>query len=445
MGIRKQQNEALKNTGQENIEFKVYDKDGVQKTNVIRDVLLQCPTTLRPINENLSVEYLRPLKKAIKETNINPIKLLNQNPTFRYGNFNWSITTIPRAQSNIPSGIIQPNQIYLTVMPISGVFCLYQGRPSINDDKTNPLIKNVLASTTAITERPIEINFSYHTIANKVEPVKSRFFISVGADTSGNGSIDLMYDFNDNKFTTGTFTQDQFFKIVEVTSYNKWNRYKTTLDNVSFGLANISAKLEVKLFPLSVNGFFDLSIGYTFIDNFYIAQTKDFKKLTHTKTAGGLLDFLNIGVSNNFTGEYKTSSNYLTNELDDDDLSNVAGDFGRIDRVEIQNDTLDKLQLQEILNDFRSPLKKYEGEFYRDDVSEIPIYFYHKIWVNFGDTVLQDFVSAMIDTMEYNVKANTFKLNMHLPNVGSEFEVNETEFQIFDANDNQNTDKFNFD
>ena len=77
MALRKQQFDLLKDTNSELIEFKVFDKDGVQKSNVIKDVLITCPTVLKPINENLTIEYLRPLKEAIKTTNINPLKLLN--------------------------------------------------------------------------------------------------------------------------------------------------------------------------------------------------------------------------------------------------------------------------------------------------------------------------------------------------------------------------------
>ena len=75
--------------------------------------------------------------------------------------------------------------------------------------------------------------------------------------------------------------------------------------------------------------------------------------------------------------------------------------------------------MQEIINDYRSPIKKYEGEFYRDDAVEVPIYFYNKIWVNFGTSVLQDTASCMIDSLEFDVKANVYKINMHIPNIGS--------------------------
>jgi len=38
------------------------------------------------------------------------------------------------------------------------------------------------------------------------------------------------------------------------------------------------------------------------------------------------------------------------------------------------------------------------------------------LWINFGTTILQEPVSAIIDEMEYNVKQNLYRIVMHLPN-----------------------------
>ena len=140
------------------------------------------------------------------------------------------------------------------------------------------------------------------------------------------------------------------------------------------------------------------------------------------------------------TGEYKIPNTFLTNEIDDFDLSQINGFFGRADRVESTlTNSLDKLILQEKLNDYRSPVKKYEGDFYRDDESEIPIYFFNKVWVNFDVNTLQDNVATMIDSMEYDVKKNIYRINMHLPNVGTLVDI------IFSQDDVFSYDKFKFD
>ena len=166
---------------------------------------------------------------------------------------------------------------------------------------------------------------------------------------------------------------------------------------------------------------------------------KDFRKIEHTKINGVQTELLAANPVNTITGEYKLPQTFLTNELDSSDLNNINGDYGRKDRIDFVNFTLDRLILQEILNDYRSPVKKYEGEFYRDDSNELPIYFYNKIWVNFGLSIQQDFVSAMIDSMEYDVKNNVYRINMHLPNAGSMIT------SLVPIDDEASYDQFNFD
>ena len=189
MALRKQQSDLLKDTNSELIEFKVFDKDGVQKSNVIKDVLISCPTVLKPINENLAIEYLRPLKEAIKTTNINPLKLLNLNPTFRYSTFNWNFGTLTSPNK---VELLQPNTVVPGVVPVSGLFCLSQKFPVTGDDKTNHLVKTITSSTIALSGKDLEIGFSYYIRdILSVSTISTRFFMSIGADTTGNGTIDL--------------------------------------------------------------------------------------------------------------------------------------------------------------------------------------------------------------------------------------------------------------
>jgi hypothetical protein len=58
--IRTEQTRLLQENGTENIEFFVYDKDGVAKTTLkqTKDVLKQVPSTITPINSDLVAEYI---------------------------------------------------------------------------------------------------------------------------------------------------------------------------------------------------------------------------------------------------------------------------------------------------------------------------------------------------------------------------------------------------
>ena len=65
-------------------------------------------------------------------------------------------------------------------------------------------------------------------------------------------------------------------------------------------------------------------------------------------------------------------------------------------------------------------------------------FIFNKVWVNFGENILQDTVSAMIDSMEFDVKKNIYRINMHLPNVGTLFDI------VFVQDDVNSYDKFKF-
>ena len=141
----------------------------------------------------------------------------------------------------------------------------------------------------------------------------------------------------------------------------------------------------------------------------------------HTKRSGGrftTIDGQQTPVEDYVSGEYKQEDTILSNEVDSQNPNSIFGIFVRKDRplTSFLSSTLDKNVLQEIINDFREPLKRYEGEFYKDDSDEVPLYFYHKLWVNFGTTVLQEPVSCIIDRMEYDVKQNKYNIVMHMPN-----------------------------
>ena len=75
---------------------------------------------------------------------------------------------------------------------------------------------------------------------------------------------------------------------------------------------------------------------------------------------------------------------------------------------------MEKITTQQIINDYRSNLIRYEGKLY--NLQNDPMGLQNKIWIDFGSSVLREPVSCIIDSMTYNVKRNTFEVIMHLPN-----------------------------
>ena len=115
------------------------------------------------------------------------------------------------------------------------------------------------------------------------------------------------------------------------------------------------------------------------------------------------------------TGAYKTSGVYtkknvsFTNTLQS---NTVNGKFGGVFKRRNSNRTgsLDYFINQEMSNDYRTFVKRYEGTFYNDSNGSTPIQMYNRIWFNFGSTLLQDSASSVIDQMQYNIKKMSTKL-----------------------------------
>ena len=412
--IRTEQTRLLQENGTENIEFFVYDKDGVAKTTLkqTKDVLKQVPSTITPINSDLVAEYIRPLRDAIKTTKASSFQLLNKNPNFRYNSFNWDITA-SKATIQIPS------QILAGVNPVSGIYCLYQEQMPVTPEKTTYMIKNILSDTRIVSGRSIEISWNYYMYSGGLGSPLMNQYITVGLDSTNDGTINKMYNFEENKFETGTFTDDKFFKKIDYTQFDSWNKYKTTLQSNLTG-TETNPHIEVKLFQTTSPGFL---FGKAFYDGISISQKASVTKSIHTKRRGGIFALVDgivqqIDDETNISGEYKQKETILSNELDSLNVASIEFTYGRKDRPNslFNANTLDKCVLQEIINDFREPLKRYEGSFYKDDSDVVPIYFYNKLWVNFGTAVLQEPVSAIIDEMEFNVKQNEYRIVMHLPN-----------------------------
>lgn len=413
--IRTEQTRLLQENGTENIEFFVYDKDGNAKATLkqTKDVLKQIPSNLTPINEDLVAEYQRPLRDAIKTVKSSSSYLINKNPNFRYNSFNWNITA-SKATVQIPS------QIIANVQPISGIYCLYQENLATAESKTTHMIKNILSDSPIVSGRDISIVWNYYIQSFLGLPLVEQY-ISIGLDSTNNGTINKMYNFEENKFETGTFTDAKFFKKIDYTELNSWNKYETTLQ-VNLTSTETNPHIEVKLFE--ARSFVTLG-GKFFLDGFSISQKAISTTKTITRRRGaflltGLLSSFNVSSEDekSITGEYKQKQIILSNELDRLDVSAIEFVYARKDRPgnAILTSTLDSCVLQEIINDYRDPLKRYEGSFYKDDSDVVPIYFYNKLWVNFGTTVLQEPVACIIDQMEYNVKQNNYRIVMHIPN-----------------------------
>jgi hypothetical protein len=77
--------------------------------------------------------------------------------------------------------------------------------------------------------------------------------------------------------------------------------------------------------------------------------------------------------------------------------------------------------LKQRINDFKTPMTRYEGTFYNNNTE--PLSLMSKIWIDYGENILRENNSGIIDGLEYNVKSNEYNVIMHLPNQDNQLDV----------------------
>lgn len=412
--ILSQQTQLLQSTETENIKFTTFNYQGLRTGSSTKNILKTAPNVMKPINANLSIEYLRPIKSVKHTTKLTSVNVVNKNPTFRYQAFDWTLGA--NNQIRIRS-LFDPE-------PVSGSYFLFSPTTEmpIGTAKGNPIIKTKLSTTFLEPGHSIEYGFYYY-FKNFVSTGSGddtyTFLTTVGIDTTDNGSVDQMYSFTDNKFKTGTFTDDEFFLSTTTSSMNQWSRFTKTINAPTTDSSGNTLfddyKIEVSIYPPKKQST-DLRIGGNYYDAVFVG--------TKNTLGNDFIEKKNIGISSfgivttplgKSTGTYKRNEVLNTNNLAESDfLGRFEGSFSRKGFNEIK--TLDNIINQEIANDYRGTVKRYEGDFYKNDNDPSPINFFNKVWVNFGTSVAQDDSSCMLDSMEYRVKSNTYNIVMHKPN-----------------------------
>lgn len=410
--IRQQQLSLLQNNGTELSEFKVYSSDGAYRFTLNENILLTVPSNLQPIDQDLTTEYLRPLRYLNRKIDVDNRDIVNGNPTFRYGAYDWNVGTGDIIKVTKPQWAL--DLFTLTPLPVSDDYMLrsYTSQMPSAPNKGSAIITTSVR-TFVNPSSDYEFGFYYYFYKQCDNITYScaesyTFHITAALDTTGDGNPNYVYNFETNQFETGTSYANANYKQVKTTTNNQWVKYATKLNSPPAAVGT-SVRLLASIYPPSRDAI-DVYIGMNWYDNVYVANLG---------TAGKNLVERNELYENSgsfkSTGAYEKKNISFTNTLQNND---VLGKFSGVFKNRNSNETgdLDQFINQEMSNDFRSFVKRYEGTYYKNDGSSAPVQMYNKIWTNFGVNILQDPVSAMIDSMTYNVKKNRYTVVSHLPN-----------------------------
>ena len=460
--IRNEDTKRLQTELDERPQFRIYNGTNPQSgTNIALDVFLKTKTDLTPLGNDLTVEYIPPAK--IVEDNLsqkvfnNAIKIANYDPTFEIGTTDWTIVSNRGSIGEfdfVTSGIKSFKTTQRTFSTTTFTQMLKSNNAPVTgvgiDDKVffkgafyfdgtisgsarfNYDIKRTYSSTVRYWnaeddtwETSIQKNF----IQVSEEKEWQTFSESMTNDVSVSSyqyEIIIYLPYN------GSGSQMTGFYIDDLRIEKEFDNFKDT--SFSQNRTVNSNKIDADYQPLSITSFAAQSVRRAQAQSFQRApiattQQKMNDYRTHmtryegtfynnNKTPVSLRNKIWIDFTKVFI-QYVDGGQEQNRIYTNDSVANISvGDYvtGRNGQDKITTD----IQVTQIVTGSPNYIVIDSNlQFNLGDVFAITEQSFVKFPIS-NEYPTHEPVSCMIDSMEYNVKANTISVVMHVPNQGED-------------------------
>ena len=370
---------ALGNGQNEIINFQVFSV-GNGRTfvgNATRNVTRQIKSDFKPINNDLTVEYLPPLNKVRTNSDIKQersvLGKLNNGQGFTFGSAGYTLTYGSVATNN--EFVASNNQSYkLTNFTTS------------SGSRITALASN--GSTKFGNYVPADnVTYSFEYLFDSTaSSVNYKLYYSVKIQYGISTSLGTTKYYDKENNTTSSSIVYNEIAFENINEIERWQKESGSFPDDFFAAFYMNVTITFYQ-PVLTSG-----TGYSamYLDNIVIFDTdseRNNQTLTSTTTNNkGVYDFEvipNEGIVNAFL---------------------LIGDLLDL--------TDDKNNAQQILNDYRTFVPRYEGTMYGQRTK--PLTPLDKIYVNFDN--FKDEQSSMVDSLKYNLRKNEFELVAHTPN-----------------------------
>lgn len=411
--LRNYQKDKLK-TGEEKINFKVYDSEGNYKTNEDKNVLFSTPRQLIPLRKNFLKSYEKPIKRVELPIKLNKINVKNKNANFAAvkdsaTDYGWTEYDASNVFPFEVWGVIS-NDLDQDVKAISAN--KYMKTTYLGDITKVTLTRIDPGSCLLKSRSPFSVGFNYHIKSSGTE---AEYQISVIVKAFL-GATEYSYHSVNKEWTQGSSGFFAFSKNTK--SINKWDKVVFDVEPLDIDGNNddIDVRVEILLpSQVSDNGTFNSF----YIDNAFVGENNSLELNDDTGNKYIIERKIPDG-EKTITAELKMESQILSNELNDADYFNgkIEGRFRR--PRDTADKTLEQIITQEILNDNREYMSLYEGTFFNNNFNHLSLH--NKVYIDFGSEFLQEQVSAYIDGMSHKLKSNEYDLKIHVPNQNNDVE-----------------------
>ena len=395
---------SLVNNGTESPKFVVYNYQGTYQSASNINVLRKLPEEMLPLNNDLSREFTRPLNEFTITHETSQYLKTNrfQNSGFENGLTFWNTYT--------STGTTSPGVIS-TDFSKQGNQSFKNTQTQLNETGTRKTLSSaeVTVYNSLHQSHVLKIN-TYFDVNSNYGTVSFRWQLRIQPNQSQPPPLPDTYYWNN---TTNSWTTTAVINIQAIDEDpDKWQEFSYDLG--SFPTTDL---LVLDLYEPYVQNSGGLNALY--YDNISL----EFDRKVGDKTEpfyGDIDDFEYKRIrtaGSNLTGSLKLSDLRLSHN----NYGNILSSTTKVARPRDNNSnfatTIEKIITQQVINDYRKNLVKYEGTLY--NLSNDPIGLNNKIWVNFGNPAsghIREDVSCYVDRMTYNVKRNTFEVTMHVPN-----------------------------
>jgi hypothetical protein len=384
-GIRAAETASLQSNGTESIKYFIYNSSGVYQSTSTVNILSVVPTNLQPLNNNLTKEYLRPLKEFNMEADMSGFF---QNNVLTNGGFEHAATGWTLTNSTIVTDF------------------MFQGDRSLkttNIQSTANGTSVTIANTNGI-DKPASSHIAYKLKINNYFDSTSgntrgfRFQLKLVETGPGASQTKYWSEASNNWVSSDTKNE------VEVETNLRWKSYSFNIATLPFG-GELFLYLYDPYQTTSTSGFTAMFYDSLILETQYLDSDGNRSALFEE------FDLLeNIRQRTVNVSGVKKLEVYLTNKF----YSKIAGSFYRSRDKTNYLKSVEEIITQQVMNDFRDFLVRYEGDLYNN--ANDPIGMHNKVWINFGSGVLQEPVSCYLDSITYNVKRNLYSVVMHIPN-----------------------------
>ena len=387
--IRDRISSKLNFTKKEFIDFRTYDKDGTSLGTERLPVLYDNNNELKATNNDLAREYLQPVSEVHTVSDYVKYKTSFYNSGFEYGSYGF---TILNDVSLNPLAEIATDEIS------------YKGRRSMKLTDDAPTIGQLRCFSYSQSIDLNESNFDDVTFKIKYY---IKFLTSISTEVNSTFQYQITVSDSGLKSwnaTDKTFVSGSYVNEIDETTANQFISYSVTLKQD--GLINPLNTLNINIYNTVCAA---TQYETTYFDNLEVL-VKKVEKETAEQTFVSKLT--NSGINTTIKTRKALPNIYPG-------FSRTRERYGFFDTTNLYRGITD-ITNQNIANDFREFLTRYEGTFRNLKVQ--PLSMHNKVWF-YWTGFETDPQTTIIDGLKYDVKNASFKLKSHLPNDDDDVDI----------------------